>query len=128
MQHRIKQSVLIGGLGWGVPFALMMMSLRWIEAKPFDGIILAIFIVPSILGGIALAWLSYLKEPYPTFNGISYLKSGFLLFVVMAIYALIYRVILVPQHVQDSFLANFIFLALMGLSVVLKHKFILKTQ
>ncbi|WP_298146737.1 hypothetical protein [uncultured Acinetobacter sp.] len=128
MQHRIKQSLVMGGLGWGIPMALMMMSLRWIEAKPFDGIILTICIVAAILGGIAFAWLSYLKEPHDAFNWISYVKSGLLIIVVMTIYALIYRLILLPQHWHHGVVASFIFLSLMGLSIVLQHKFILNTK
>lgn len=47
--HRI---FLYGGLGWGVPFAVFISILRWIENKPVAFGSLSIFFMISIISGI----------------------------------------------------------------------------
>lgn len=125
VKHKTKFVLFTCGIGWGIPFALMMLSLRWIECEPIHLREMVILLSCSILGGIFFGLLNAQQEHQKN-DWLDSIKSWVLITVLLIIYGLIYRCILLPENLHESLLTSIIFIGLTGLAVILQQKFILK--
>lgn len=128
MNEKFKWIVVYGGLGWGIPFALCMLVLRWIEYKPMlfgsSMILLFVSIVGGLLWGVVMYQPNIQKETCKFFNP-KYWKSLFYLFIILVIYAGVYRFLLVPHHTG---LGSLIFILLIIFGVIFQKKIIINNK
>lgn len=129
MNDKLKWILISGGLGWGIPFALLTSALRWIENQPPAFGSLPIFFVVCVFSGIGWGFFTYkLDKKRVKFNisFLKYIKSLFLLGVALCIYGILFRYVFIPNELDGTFFSTFIFIILMFLVIFIQMKFILK--
>lgn len=127
--NTLKWIFINGGLGWGIPFAIFIYALRWIENKPPAFGSFLILLIGSIVGGIVWGYATY-KFDSPKentdFSIFKFLKSMALMSVIFCIYGFIFRYLLIPNNLDHTLWSTWIFLTLVALGVFLHNKFIVK--
>lgn len=125
--NTLKWIFIHGGIGWGVPFAVLIYTIRWIENKsPAFGSFLILLIV-SIIGGIVWGYGTYKfdeVEEKKTFSIYKFLKSMTLISIIFCIYAQIFRYVLIPYNLDRHYISTAVLFCLVFLGLFFHNKII----
>ena len=129
--NSLKWIMIHGGLGWGVPFALLIFVIRWIENKPpaFDSFLILLLV--SIIGGMFWGYSMYKfdePEAQKTFSINKVLKSMAIIVIIFCIYAVIFRYVLIPHDLDRHFISAAILFGLVFVGLFLHNKFIIPNK
>ena len=131
MNKKFKLIFMQGGLGWGVPFCLLISVLRWIENRPPAFGSYVIFLIVSVIGGIVCGYIMYksaAKKERTDFSFLTWLKSIVLVAVIMCIYGLIFRYWLAPNDLGHTLWSTGAFICMTLVGIFIQHKFILRNS
>lgn len=131
INKKLKWIFINGGLAWGVPFALFISTLRWIENKPSVFGSFLTLITVSIVGGIVWGYFNYKsdrKKENIDFSISKFLKSMSLILFILCIYGFLFRYLLIPNSLDHTLWSTFIFILLIFIGIVLQNKFIMKKR
>lgn len=131
MFKNFKWIFLYGGLGWGLSMAIFMSVLRWIEYESPAFGSLPIFFVVCVACGIGWGFFTKkldrekknLNIMFPKF-----IKSLLLLVCTLCIYGLIFRYILVPSNLNDTFISTLLLFLLLFTHFSLQSRLILRDK
>ncbi|WP_434278001.1 hypothetical protein [Acinetobacter sp. CE-15] len=116
MSNNFKWIFLYGGLGWGLSMATFMSVLRWIEYKSPAFGSLPIFFVVCVVCGIGWGFfINKLDKEKKNLNIIfpKLIKSLLLLVCTLCIYGLVFRYILVPKNLNNTFISTLLLFLLL---------------
>lgn len=129
MNKKFKAVFLFGGLGWGLPFFVLFSILRWIEYKSLAFGSLSVFFVVSVIAGCFFGLITQIltKETIDIkFDIKKFCKSILLFALAILIYGLVFRYILLPNNLDQSFIGTIILLSLLFLSALIQNRVIIK--
>ncbi|MDY6456000.1 hypothetical protein [Acinetobacter faecalis] len=129
MNKKIKEVLLYGGLGWGLPFFVFFSILRWIEYKSPAFGSLTVFLVISIIAGCVFGLITQIlskKREAIKFNIKNFFYSILFFAIVFLIYGIIFRYILISNDWDQPFIGTSILLILVILSLLIQNRMIVK--
>lgn len=129
--HKKLSWILIGGLGWGIPFALTISIIRWIENKPVAFGSFAITLIISVIAGIiwGLHMCNKHKDQSLLQNiGVNYLKNIVGVAVALLLYALGFKYILTPYQLNNSLWSSALLVGLFFIVIWLQQKYWINQQ
>ena len=116
MNQKLNWIVMKGGLGWGIPFALLFSALRWIENQPMAFGSYLVLVPVAIFGGMFWGALTYKMRRnhlQQDFSFIDFFRSMSYLLIALCLYGLLFRYVLVPKQLDDSLWSSCLFVGLM---------------
>ena len=128
MNKKFQLIFIHGGLGWGVPFFLLISVLRWIENEPPAFGSYFILLIISIIGGITWGYFMYKSDTQREnidFSVSIFLKSITLTLIILCIYGVIFRYLLTPNNLDDTLWSTSSFISIILIGILIQHKFIL---
>lgn len=129
MNKKIKEVLLDGGLGWGLPFFVFFSILRWIEYKSPAFGSLSVFFIVSVTAGCLVGLITkiLIKDAVEIkFDMKVFCKSILLFAFAILIYGLIFRYILLPNNWNQSFVGTIILLILLFIASLIQNRMIVK--
>lgn len=129
MNKKIKEVLLYGGLGWGLPFFVFFSILRWIEYKSPAFGSLTVFLVISIIAGCVFGLITQIlskKREAIKFNIKNFFYSILFFAIVFLIYGIIFRYIHISNDWDQPFIGTSILLILVILSLLIQNRMIVK--
>ena len=129
--NSLKWIFIHGGIGWGIPFAVLIYAIRWIENKPPAFGSFFILLISSILGGIVWGYSTYKfdeAEEKKTFSMYKFLKSMALIFMIFFIYGLIFRYLFIPYNLDRHFISTAVLYCLAFSGLFLHNKLFMNNK
>lgn len=126
---KIKEVLLYGGLGWGLPFFVFFSILRWIEYKSPAFGSLTVFMVISIIAGCIFGLITQIlnkNREAIKFDVKIFFKSILVFAFAILIYGVVFRYMLIPHDWDQPFIGTIILLILLTLSMLIQNKMIIK--
>ena len=126
MNQKLNWILMKGGLGWGIPFALLFSALRWIENQPIAFGSYLVLLLVSIVGGMFWGALTYKtcdKNLQQDFSFIDFFRSMGYLLIALCLYGVLFRYVLVPKQLDDSLWSSCLFVGLMFTALWLQKRF-----
>ena len=131
MNKKLKWIFIHGGLAWGVPFALFISVLRWIEYKPVAfrsfWLLLTLSIVAGMLWGLTI-YKPAQKNPTGHLFIVKFLQLIAYFSAILGIYGVVFRYVLLPYDLAASLWKTGIFLLIVFIGIGLQKKLMLRGQ
>ena len=129
MNKKLTGIFINGGLAWGIPFALFISVLRWIEYKPVAfgsfGVLLAVSIVAGMLWGLTM-YKPAQQNPNGELIIVKFLQLMADFAVILGVYGVVFRYVLIPHDLAEGLWKTVIFLLIVFICIGVRKRLILK--